>query len=251
MTADEVAQALAEVQDPVRAKNSAWFFKTGPGQYGEGDQFIGVTVPAQRKIARRFRELPLDDVLKLLQSPIHEHRLTALMIMTTQYRQGDKETKKQIAGLYHKNRQFVNNWDLVDSSAPYILGDYLRTHSPNVLFRLASSKSVWDRRIAVLSTFPWISAREFALPLKVIETLLGDKEDLIHKACGWALREIGKKDLTVLLGFLDAHASVMPRTELRYAIERFSPEERGRYLRIWRVSRSLPPPTPSLRNEPF
>lgn len=230
MHAEDVRSSLQDLANPSRAKNSAWFFKTGSGQYGEGDQFIGVTVPDQRKVAATYRELPLPEVIGLLQSPIHEHRLTALFILVHQYRSGDQDTKKHIAGLYHKNRRYVNNWDLVDSSAPYILGDYLRTHSPNVLFRLAASKSVWDRRTAIISTFAFIKDGKFGLTLKIAETLLNDKEDLIHKATGWALREVGKKDREALRNFLEQHAATMPRTALRYAIERFSPEERRLYM---------------------
>lgn len=230
MDAEDVRSSLQKLADPLRAKNSAWFFKTGPGQYGEGDQFIGVTVPAQRKVAAAYRELPLPDVLELLRSAIHEHRLTALFILVDQYRKGDRDTKKQIASFYHKNRGYVNNWDLVDSSAPYILGDYLKTHSANVLFRLAGSQSIWDRRIAILSTFAFIGDGQFDLTLKIAEMLLNDKEDLIHKATGWALREVGKRDHQALLIFLDQYAGTMPRTALRYAIERFSPAERRHYL---------------------
>ena len=230
MNAEDVRSSLQQVADPLRAKNSAWFFKTGPGQYGEGDQFIGVTVPAQRKVATAYRELPLSEALDLVRSPVHEHRLTALFILVYQYRKGDQDTKKQIASFYHKNRACVNNWDLVDSSAPYILGDYLRTHSPNVLFRLAASKSIWDRRMAILSTFAFIKVGQFDLTFKIAEMLLNDKEDLIHKAMGWALREVGKKDPQALRNFLDQHAGSMPRTALRYAMERLSPEERRLYL---------------------
>jgi 3-methyladenine DNA glycosylase AlkD len=230
MNAEDVKSSLQKLADPLRAKNSAWFFKTGPGQYGEGDQFIGVTVPDQRKIAAAYREMPLQEVGELLRSPIHEHRLTALIILVQQYRNGDRDAKKQIASFYHKNRTYVNNWDLVDSSAPYILGDYLKTHSPNVLFRLAAAKSTWDRRIAILSTFAFVKDGQFDLTLKIAAMLLNDKEDLIHKATGWALREVGKKDHQALLNFLDQHAGRMPRTALRYAIERLSPEERQLYM---------------------
>lgn len=230
MNAEDVRSSLQKLADPLRAKNSAWFFKAGPGQYGEGDQFIGVAVPDQRKVAAAYRELPLPAVLELLRSPIHEHRLTALFILVHQYRNGDRDTKKQIASFYHKNRASVNNWDLVDSSAPYILGDYLKTRSPNVLLRLATSNSIWDRRIAIISTFAFIKDGQLDLTLKITEMLLNDKEDLIHKATGWALREVGKKDLQTLRNFLDQHAGSMPRTALRYAIERFSLEERRLYM---------------------
>jgi len=230
MKSSDVKTALQELANPARAKSSAWFFKTGPGEYGEGDQFIGVTVPDQRRVAKTYRELPLPEVLTLLRSPIHEHRLTALFILIEQYRRGDNSAKKQIAGLYHKNRQYVNNWDLVDSSAPYILGDYLTTHSPTVLFRLAASKSLWDRRIAVIATFVWLKLGQCEMTLQLAAILVDDKEDLIQKAVGWALREVGKRDVALLLEFLDQQAATMPRTALRYAIERLTPDQKEYYL---------------------
>lgn len=228
----DIKQALEKLADPLRATNSARFFKTGPGQYGEGDKFIGVTVPDQRKVAKKFRQAPMSEVIDLLQSPVHEHRLTALFIMVDQYRRGDEQIKKQIASLYHKNRAYVNNWDLVDSSAPYIIGDYLINHSPNVLFRLASSKSIWDRRMAVISTFAFIKENQFDLTLKIADMLLNDKEDLIHKAVGWALREVGKKDTQKLLDFLDHHANKMPRTALRYALEKLDAKSKQHYMSL-------------------
>lgn len=232
MKADDVKMALQGLASPTRAQNSAWFFKTGPGQYGEGDEFIGVTVPDQRKIARTFRDLALPEVIKLLHSPKHEHRLTALFILVGQYRTGDKKTKQQIKDLYYKNREYVNNWDLVDSSAAYILGDYLKTYSfsPDVLSRLAGASSIWDRRMAIIATFAWIKDGRLDLTLKIAAMLLNDKQDLIHKATGWALREVGKKDPEKLLDFLNTNAGQMPRTALRYSVERLSNEDRQRYM---------------------
>jgi 3-methyladenine DNA glycosylase AlkD len=230
MKADVVKQALQILSSPDRAKRSASFFKTGPGQYGEGDRFIGVTVPEQRIVAKTYKELPLNETIKLLKSPIHEHRLTSLIILVNQYRRGNELLKKEIVEFYLENRVYINNWDLVDSSAPYILGDYLRTHPDNILFTLTSSGIIWDRRIAILSTFAWIKDEQFDLTLNIATILLNDREDLIHKATGWALREVGKKDQATLVSFLDQYAAKMPRTSLRYAIERLSPEKRQYYM---------------------
>lgn len=232
MKADDLISDLNKLSSLERAKNSVWYFKTGAGQYGYGDKFIGVSVPEQRKIAKKYKDLSVPDIIELLHSPIHEHRLTALFILVIQYTQGDKEFKKQIASLYHKNRRFVNNWDLVDSSAPYILGDYLKTHSSNVLFRLAKSKSIWDRRIAIISTFAFIKDSKFDESLELATILLKDKEELIHKAVGWMLREVGKKNESVLIKYLDQYTNKMPRTTLRYAIERLSPEQKKYYMKL-------------------
>ncbi|HSX47307.1 MAG TPA: DNA alkylation repair protein [Patescibacteria group bacterium] len=232
MKSEDVINELQRLSSSKRAKSSAWYFKTGIGQYGEGDQFIGVSVPEQRKVAIKFKALPLPEVVKLLHSPIHEHRLSALFILVNQYKSGDKVAKKLIASTYHKNRRFVNNWDLVDSSAPYILGDYLKTHSTNVLIRLANSKSMWDRRIAIISTFAFIKEERFDLTLNIANMLLKDKEDLIHKATGWALREVGKKDQKILKDFLNTNINKMPRTTLRYSIERLPIKDRKYYMSI-------------------
>ncbi len=230
-TIEQIQSALRSVANKDRAKSSAWFFKTGPGQYGEGDKFLGIRVPEQRKIARQFQEdLPLDEVKRLLESPWHEERLTSLFILVSKYKQAADKVKQEIASFYHKNRAYVNNWDLVDSSAPYILGDYLTNHSRAVLLRLARSNSVWDRRIAILSTFLWIRQGEFEDAFKVINILLNDEHDLIQKAVGWALREIGKADRKSLTTFLDNQASILPRTSLRYAIEHLTPAQRAHYL---------------------
>ncbi len=230
MKAVDASKALKSLATPERAKANAWFFKTGPGQYGEGDKFLGVTVPEQRKVSKQFKDLPLVEVEKLVTSPWHEERLTGLFILVALYQKADNKTKKKIASFYHKNRKYVNNWDLVDSSASYILGDYLTNHSRAVLIRLAKSKSIWDRRIAMLSTFGWIKQGVFTDAYKVIDILIKDKHDLIQKAVGWMLREIGNKDKKSLMKFLDEHATTMPRTSLRYAIEHFSAPERSKYM---------------------
>lgn len=230
MNAQEVELELRSLASPQRARSSAWFFKSAPGQYAEGDKFLGVTVPEQRKIARKYRDLPLLETKKLIISPWHEERLTALFILVAQYSKADKKIKKEIASFYHKNRRYVNNWDLVDSSAPYILGDYLTNHSRAVLLRLAKSGSIWDRRIAVLSTFAWIKQGDFTDAFKIAGILINDSHDLIQKAVGWMLREVGKRDRKSLERFLDKYAATMPRTALRYAIEHFNPQNRQHYL---------------------
>ncbi len=232
MNSSDLKSELKKHASPEKAKASAWFFKTGPGQYGEGDQFIGVTLPEQRIVAREFKDLPLSEVEKLIQSPVHEERLTALIILVSQYKKADPATKKAIASFYHKKRAYVNNWDLVDSSAPYILGDYLINRSRAVLYRLAKSKSMWDRRIAVISTFAFINKGETKDSLAICEILLNDKEDLIHKAVGWTLREVGKRvSKGELVAFLKKNYQRLPRTALRYAIEHFPPEVRAKYLK--------------------
>ncbi len=231
MTAAEVRTALKSVSTPEKAKASAWFFKTGPGQYGEGDQFIGVTLPEQRKIARQFKELSLAEIEKLLASPIHEHRMTGIIILVGKYQRSDPSTQKEIASFYHKHRVCVNNWDLVDSSASQILGNYLTNHSRAVLYRLAKSRSIWDRRIAVIATSAWIRRSDPTDAFAIIDLLMTDTHDLIHKACGWMLRDVGKYcGRQVLQGYLDTRYKTMPRTMLRYAIEHFEPEVRQRYL---------------------
>ncbi|OGL35232.1 hypothetical protein A3F65_04295 [Candidatus Saccharibacteria bacterium RIFCSPHIGHO2_12_FULL_47_16b] len=231
MRAEEVGQALRKLATTAKAKVSAWFFKSGPGQYAEGDKFLGVTVPEQRKIAKQFGDLDLVEVKKLVVSPWHEERLTGLFILVDQYKRADDAGKKTIASFYHKNRAYVNNWDLVDSSAPYILGDYLTNHSRAVLVQLAKSKSIWDRRIAMLSTAGWISQGDFTDAFKIIDILIDDKHDLIQKAVGWMLREIGKNaGRAELEKFLDRHAATMPRTTLRYAVEHFEPQLKTHYM---------------------
>jgi 3-methyladenine DNA glycosylase AlkD len=207
------------------------FFKTGAGQYGEGDQFIGVRVPMLRRLVREFHGLALADTCKLLHSRIHEERLLALLILVDAYERGNKSERAAVFRLYLGNTAYINNWDLVDSSAPGIVGRHLETHPRKVLFALAGSSDLWERRIAVLATLHFIRRNEFAEMLQLAEMLLLDRHDLIHKAVGWMLREIGKRDVAVLRRFLDQHADRMPRTMLRYAIEKLPERERQRYLR--------------------
>lgn len=225
-----ILQELQAIADPKRAKASLWYFKTGPGQYGEGDVFIGITVPQMRRIATRYRTASRSDVAALLKSRVHEHRFVALEILTMQYERGNAAERKSIVSFYTHHRDRINNWDLVDTSAPYILGDYLLTTSTTILDRYARSRNLWDRRIAIVSTFPFIRTRRFAEPKRIAEKLLHDKEDLIHKAVGWMLREMGKQSKQELIAFLNEHYQTMPRTMLRYAIERLPESERRRYL---------------------
>lgn len=230
LTRRQLQRDLAAAADPERAANLLRFFKTGKGQYGEGDRFIGITVPVLRKIALRYRTLPLDDIATLLASRIHEHRVAALEILVVQYERADEDARVEIAEFYLQHTTGINNWDLVDLSAPYILGEHLRTRPRGLLDRLAESPNLWERRIAIVSTFSLIRAGEIADTFRIAEKLLADKHDLIHKAVGWALRETGKVSRPALLGFLKKHYPRMPRTALRYAVEHFSPEERKEML---------------------
>lgn len=227
----ELRKTLKSLATPERAKASAWFFKTGPGQYGEGDKFVGVSVPDQRKVARQFKSLPLSQVEELLKSPIHEERLVALFILVDQYKKGNEKIKKEIYEFYLANTSRINNWDLVDSSAGYILGDYLIAKPREVLYRLAISKNLWERRIAIIATSAFLVKGQFKDTFEISELLLKDKEDLIHKAVGWMLREVGKRiSREELEKFLKTHYKTMPRTALRYSIEHFPVERRAEYL---------------------
>jgi 3-methyladenine DNA glycosylase AlkD len=230
--AQTIEKALRKLGSVQKAKASAWFFKTKKGQYGYGDVFYGVTVPEQRRVARMFYDVPQLELKKLLQNKVHECRLTALLILVDQYKQGDKKEKQKIVSFYLKNLKYVNNWDLVDSSASYILGDYLSEKRGEYLYTLAQSKNMWERRVAIVATHAFIKRGEFTPTLAISKILLNDPEDLLHKASGWMLREVGKKDVKTLEAFLGKYAPHMPRTMLRYAIERFSAEKRKKYLAI-------------------
>ena len=207
------------------------FFKTALGEYGAGDRFIGIRVPVLRELAGEFQALPLHDVTALLHSPIHEERLLALLILVDAYQRADETGRAEIYTLYLKHLDCINNWDLVDTSAPYIVGRHLAERSRKVLFRLARSENLWHRRVAMLATFHFIRQNDFADALRLAELLCDDKHDLMRKAVGWMLREIGKRDLAALRKFLNQYAALMPRTMLRYAIEKLSERERQRYLR--------------------
>jgi 3-methyladenine DNA glycosylase AlkD len=230
ITAKEITKRLQEMGDKEDARFLQGFFKTGPGQYGEGDIFLGIRVPAARKLAKEYKHLPFKEILSLLQSPYHEVRLFALISLVNAFTNGDEIIRKKIYDLYLANTKHINNWDLVDLSAPNIVGAYLLERDRKPLYQLAKSKSLWERRIAVLATFSFIRNNQFDDCLKTAEILLKDKEDLIHKATGWMLREAGKRDTKILEDFLRKHCRTMPRTMLRYAIEKFSPDRRKFFL---------------------
>ena len=216
---------------PERAKAVAAYFKTGPGQYGEGDKFAGLAVPQIRTLARTYKGLGVPDLTELLRSEIHEERLLALLILAARSEKGDAQTRKGVFDIYVQNLAGVNNWDLVDMSAPVIVGPYLQDKPKKRLYDWARSESLWERRIALLATFHYIRQGNPALAFEIIELLLQDRQDLIHKAAGWMLREVGKRcGREVLTGFLEKHAAEMPRTMLRYAIEHFTKEERQDYM---------------------
>ena len=227
MEAEDALRALAH---PGKARTAAKYFKTGLGEYGEGDQFYGIRVPQVREVARQFNTLSLEGCVALLQSPYNEARLMALVILVRRFEKGDVATQEAVYTTFLAQRHRVNNWNLVDSSAPFISGPYLLERDRAVLRTLAVSPVMWDRRIAVLSTFAFIRARDLTETLQLCEMLLADPQDLMHKACGWMLRELGKRDVAALLGFIRTHYSAMPRTMLRYAIEKFEPETRKQLL---------------------
>jgi len=228
---DEVRAELAAAADPARAVAGARYLQTGVGGYAEGDRVLGVPVPAQRAVVRRhWRAVPFGDVVDLLQSPWHEERLTALLLLVRKFEAGGPDERRTIVEVYLASTARVNNWDLVDSSAPYLLGAWLLDRDSAVLDRLAGSPLVWDRRIAILATFAFIRADRFERSLELAERLLRDEHDLIHKAVGWMLREIGNRDRAVEEAFLARHYTQMPRTMLRYAIEKFAPDRRAAYL---------------------
>lgn len=230
---DDMRKALRSVASESDAIFLQRFFRTGPGEYGEGDRFLGVRVPATRRIVRQFASAPLKDVLNLLQSEWHEERLLALLLMVRTYKRATNGDKRAIYDAYLANTHHINSWDLVDSSAEFIVGAFLDEagKAKTVLMKLARSKLLWERRIAMLSTFHFIKRDEFDLTVQIARQLLDDEEDLIHKASGWMLREVGNRDRKVLVGFLKAHWHKMPRTMLRYAIEKLPESERHKYLK--------------------
>jgi 3-methyladenine DNA glycosylase AlkD len=233
-TAESVKEALSEYAYPANVAQLQRFFKTGPGEYGEGDVFIGVRVPDTRRVCRRAQNLPLIEVQELLNSPVHEHRLAAVIILVVQYKKADRGQQKQIFDAYVKNLKAgrINSWDIIDVSAEYIVGAETDTlGSIDLLRQLAENDSIWERRTAIMSTFHYIKRGEHEPTLELALKLLHDKHDLIQKATGWMLREVGKRvDEQVLRSFLDEHASTMPRTMLRYAIERLNEPVRQNYL---------------------
>jgi 3-methyladenine DNA glycosylase AlkD len=231
LTPQSLRRSLKKIADPQRAKHSQQYFKTGKGEYGAGDRFLGITVPAVRALARQYRELPLRDIDSLLHSRWHEERLLALLLWVDRTRRGDARQRKRIYLNYLRSTRYINNWDLVDSSAGQIVGAYLADKDKGVLFRLARSANLWERRIAVIASGHFIRNGRFTETLKIATLLLHDEYDLIHKAVGWMLREVGKYDRPCLERFLIRHQASMPRTMLRYAVEHLPAEQRRRYLR--------------------
>lgn len=225
-----IVRRLRALGSPARARGVATFFKTGPGQYGEGDRFVGLAVPTLRRLAREYVALPERTIVALLRSEWHEARFLALRLLVDRYQRGDAAMRRRIFRLYLRHRDRVNNWDLVDGSAEYIVGPQLVEGDRSLLRRLARSRVVWDRRIAVLATFHFIRLRRYGETLALARLLLTDEHDLMHKAVGWMLREVGKRDPATLERFLRAHAHRMPRTMLRYAIERLPAGRRRHYL---------------------
>lgn len=234
MTADEVKRALGEHADDNRAKHSARFFKSAPGQYGEGDEFIGVSVPDQRRVARRFKRLSFSELEELFNSSVHEHRLTGCLILVYAYQADGEKPEGRIAIYNFYRRQLeagnINNWDLIDSSAPHIMGDYLLDKSRQTLHEYARSDYLWQQRASIMATFSFIKHDDFTDTLFIAEILLDNRHDLIHKAVGWMLREIGNRDRAVAESFLQKHYKYMPRTMLRYAIEKLPEDRRQAYL---------------------
>lgn len=226
-----IKEEFRKLSNPEHAKRLQKYFKTGKGEYGEGDIFLGLRVPAVRKIAKKYSNLPIIDATKFLKSRFHEERLFALFVLVELFRKKFEEDRGKIYNLYLKNTDYINNWDLVDVSAPRIVGAYLFARNKNPIYSLAESKNIWKRRIAIMATSYFISNNEFINTLKIAEKLLKDKEDLIHKAVGWMLREVGKRDPILEEEFLKKHCKEMPRTMLRYAIEKFPEEKRKNYLR--------------------
>ena len=231
-----VKKSLRSAADKEKAKILSRFFKTGKGEYGEGDVFIGVVVPEQRKIAAKFANLSFKEIKELLKSKIHEERLTALIILVNQYKKSlksDKLKSSKIFRFYVKNLSAVNNWDLVDLSCRDIIGEHLISRPREILYKLAASRNIWERRIAIVSSWAFIRKNDFKDTMRLAEILFNDKHDLIHKAVGWMLREVGKKDERVLRKFLDKNSSEMPRITLRYAVERLLEKDRKKYKEIY------------------
>jgi 3-methyladenine DNA glycosylase AlkD len=224
---------LRRIANPEKAKVLQKFFKTGKGEYAEGDIFLGISVPESRKIAKKYRAISFEEIKLLLQSKIHEARLIALLILVDNFKKSKKVPfeQRKIFEFYLANTKHINNWDLVDLSAEKIVGEFVFKDGNNLLRFLANSQNLWERRIAIISTFAFLKKRKFGETLAISEMLLKDEHDLIHKAVGWMLREVGKRDIDVLEIFLKSHYKEMPRTMLRYAIEKFPEEKRQMYLK--------------------
>ena len=222
---------LEKIANPEKAKVLEGFFKIGKGEYGEGDIFLGITLPESRKFAQKYSKLSFKEISSLLESKIHEERLISLLILVNNYKDSNQDSKKKIYDFYLKNIKKINNWDLVDLTADKIIGNYLSDKKKDILCKLANSSNLWEKRISIISTFHFIKNNKFEETLKIAEILLNDSHDLIHKAVGWMLREIGKRNQNIEEEFLKKHYKKMPRTMLRYAIEKFPEEERQAYLK--------------------
>ncbi len=228
---NQLKKEVRNQANPEKAKLLMGFFKTGKGEYGEGDIFVGLMVPESRKIAKKYKDLSLNELQKLISSKIHEERLIALFILQNQYEKS--ENKEKFIDFYLKNTRYINNWDLIDLSAPRILGDFLVNNpkKKTIIYKFSRSKDLWEKRISILATFAFIRINKFEDTLKISEILLNDKHDLIHKAVGWMLRELGKRDQNIEEKFLKNHYKKMPRTMLRYSIERFDDKKRKFYMK--------------------
>jgi len=222
---------LLQLANEQIAEHSQRFFKTGKGEYGEGDIFLGIRVPLLRKLVKKYRGISITEVRKLLHSKFHEERLLAVLMLVQLFKSGDESVQKQVYDLYLENTEYINNWDIVDISASNIVGAHLYEKDKAPLYDLVQSKNLWERRIAIIATFYFIRQNEFDDTLKLAKILLNDKEDLIHKAVGWMLREVGKREIELEEEFLQEHYKIMPRTMLRYAIEKFTETSRKMYLR--------------------
>lgn len=227
----EITFDLKKAYNVDNIKKYSRFFKTGKGEYGEGDIFWGISIPEQRSIAKKHLSLSLNEIQKLLKSKVHEQRLTGLLVLVEQFKKSNDDQKKAIYSFYLDNIAQINNWDLVDLSAYHIIGNYILDKDKSILYQLAKSKIIWERRVAIISTWIFIRNNQFQDSLKISKMLLNDNHDLIHKAVGWMLREVGKRDLKTLELFLKEHYRKMPRTMLRYSIEKFPEQLRQSYLK--------------------
>jgi 3-methyladenine DNA glycosylase AlkD len=226
----DIIKQLTSLGSKKRAEINSYFFKTGKGEYGEGDIFLGITMPVIRKQVKKYTDIPLTDTLSLLASKYHEIRMFALQVMVTKYKKATPAEKRIIFNSYLKNTKFINNWDLIDTSAEHIIGAHLFDKSRTKLYSLMKSKNLWNRRISILATFYFIRRSDFTDTITISKHLLNDTEDLMHKAVGWMLREVGKRNITILETYLREHYTTMPRTMLRYAIEKFPEKRRKAYL---------------------
>jgi len=233
MNIEKIKNEINKSANPEKAKDLMRFFKTSEGKYGEGDIFLGIKVPLQRKIAKKYFKLDLEEIQGLLRSKIHEHRMIGLFILINKYSKSNKDEKRDIFDFYLKNTKNINNWDLVDLTAPKIVGHFIEEHGGNIkiLYKLAKSDDLWEKRIAIISTAFFIRKGKFKDTLKIVKILLEDEHDLIHKAMGWMLREVGKRNQKILEDFLEKNIKKIPRITLRYAIEKFPKKKRKRYLR--------------------